>query len=71
MSLTFLLCLFAYLLIGIFVAAAMEHFDDSDFDMMCVAFWPIYLAVLLIIAVFWIPYKLGEWVGHLFHDLIR
>lgn len=69
------LVVLAYILIGIFVASAIEHFSNEDSDffffVLFVLFWPVVvfaLAAWLIVA---IPYIVGKWVGYFIHDLLR
>lgn len=74
MNISIWLFIGAYLLFGLFVASAEEHYsNDGDAFGFCLVwgFWPIFLAGLVIIAIFCIPYILGKWTGLLLRDLVR
>ena len=75
MNLHPVLVVLAYILIGIFVASAVQHFGDNDdeffFFVLFTLFWPIVIFALTAWLIVAIPYILGKWVGHLIHDLLR
>lgn len=69
------LVVLAYILIGIFVGSAIEHFSNEDSDffffVLFTLLWPVVVFALTAWLVVAIPYILGKWVGYFIHDLMR
>lgn len=75
MTIDILTTIVAYILFGIFLASAIDHFGDGDLSpalFNAVLFlWPLIIAVLIIIAVVCIPYMLGKMTAQFLYDLMR
>ena len=60
-----LLCVFAYILIGIFIATLFTRITDDDSSnnfAICMFLWPIVIAGLILFGIIALPYKLANWL---------
>lgn len=57
-------CIVVYLMVGVFVVSLTCGSSD-DTPLWFVLVWPFILACLLIMFIFWIPYKVGELIREL------
>lgn len=58
------LFLFVYMMIGMIFAGAIDGVDckEDDWIIFFALFWPVILAVLLLIGMLSLPLKLGMWI---------
>ena len=66
------LFIIGYLLIGVFVASIESTIGyNNDFSFLVMTLWPVVICILIVAVIFYIPFKLGKFIGELISELFR